>query len=152
MRPLKSKESPAPQAGQPLTKIFRDSVERVNTGAALIERERNQHANDKPRNGWGIRGDTIVEGRIVLGEESHSLRGKLKSCQTGEVAGCSEDFRTREQDLFKQPPAEKAKLLKMELSNCAIDAVSLYPTYRKPFDLIFQRTITEGWLPGLDSN
>jgi len=35
---------------------------------------------------------------------------------------------------LKQPPAEKAKLLKMVLSNCAIDAVSLYPTYRKPFD------------------
>lgn len=56
-----------------MTKIFRDSVERVNTGAALIERKRNQHANDKPRSGWGIRGDTIVEGRIVLGEESHSF-------------------------------------------------------------------------------
>ncbi len=53
---------------------------------------------------------------------------------------------------LRQPPAEKAKLLKMVLSNCAIDAISLYPTYRKPFDLIFQRTKTEGWLPGLDSN
>ena len=27
----------------------------------------------------------------------------------------------------------------MVLSNCAIDAVSIYPTYRTPFDLIFQR-------------
>jgi site-specific DNA recombinase len=53
---------------------------------------------------------------------------------------------------LKQPPAEKAKLLKMVLSNRAIDAVSLYPTYRKPFDLIFQKTKTEGWFPGLDSN
>jgi len=53
---------------------------------------------------------------------------------------------------LKQPPAEKAKLLKMVLSNCAIDAVNLYPTYRKPFDLIFQKTKTEGWLPGEDSN
>lgn len=34
----------------------------------------------------------------------------------------------------KQPPEEKAKLLKMVLSNCAIDAVSVYPTYRKPFE------------------
>ncbi len=39
----------------------------------------------------------------------------------------------------KQPPEEKAKLLKMVLSNCSIDAVSVYPTYRKPFDLIFER-------------
>jgi hypothetical protein len=50
---------------------------------------------------------------------------------------------------LKQSPTEKAKLLRMVLSNCAIDAVSLYPTYRKPFDLIFQRTKTEGWLPEL---
>jgi site-specific DNA recombinase len=32
-------------------------------------------------------------------------------------------------------PAEKAKLLRMVLSNCAVDAVSVYPTYRKPFDI-----------------
>jgi site-specific DNA recombinase len=50
----------------------------------------------------------------------------------------------------KQPPAEKAKLLKMVLSNCAIDAVSLYPTYRKPFELIFQKTKKEGWLAQVD--
>jgi hypothetical protein len=45
----------------------------------------------------------------------------------------------------KQPPEEKAKLLKMVLSNCAIDAVSIYPTYRKPFDLIFERVKTKEW-------
>jgi len=39
----------------------------------------------------------------------------------------------------KQPAVEKAKLLKMVLSNCTIDATSVYPTYRKPFDLIFER-------------
>src|SRR5712664_2436464 len=49
-------------------------------------------------------------------------------------------------------PAEKAKLLKMVLSNCRIDAVSLYPAYRKPFDLIFQRTKTEEWRARGDSN
>jgi site-specific DNA recombinase len=42
----------------------------------------------------------------------------------------------------RQNHVEKAKLLKMVLSNCAIDAVSLYPTYRKPFELIFQRVKT----------
>jgi site-specific DNA recombinase len=47
----------------------------------------------------------------------------------------------------KQPPAERAKLLKMVLSNCAIDAVSIYPTYRKPFDLILGRFKTEEWRP-----
>jgi len=38
-----------------------------------------------------------------------------------------------------QSAPEKAKLLRIVLSNRAIDAVSIYPTYRKPFDLIFQR-------------
>ena len=36
-----------------------------------------------------------------------------------------------------QCPTEKAKLLKMVLSNCTVDAVSVFPSYKKPFDLIF---------------
>jgi site-specific DNA recombinase len=53
---------------------------------------------------------------------------------------------------LKQPLAEKAKLRRIVLSNCKIDAASIDPTYRKPFDLIFQRVKNEEWLPGLDSN
>jgi len=53
---------------------------------------------------------------------------------------------------LRQPPAEKAKLLRIVLSNCKVDALNVYPTYRKPFDLIFNRVITKEWLPGLDSN
>jgi DNA invertase Pin-like site-specific DNA recombinase len=53
---------------------------------------------------------------------------------------------------LKQPPVEKAKLLRIVLSNCKIDAASVDPTYRKPFDLIFQRARNKEWLPGLDSN
>ena len=52
----------------------------------------------------------------------------------------------------KQPPQEKAKLLRMVLSNCAIDAASIYPTYRKPFDVIFQRTKNKEWCARRDSN
>jgi site-specific DNA recombinase len=51
-----------------------------------------------------------------------------------------------------QKPEEQAKLLKMVLSNCRIDGVSLYPTYRKPFDLIFQRAKTKDWRRERDSN
>jgi hypothetical protein len=43
-----------------------------------------------------------------------------------------------------QTPTEKAKLLPMVLSNCAVGAVSVYPTYRKPFDMIFKRAKNEG--------
>ena len=52
----------------------------------------------------------------------------------------------------KQTPKEKAKLLRMVLSNCSVDAVSLYPTYRKPFDLIFERAKNKEWRARGDSN
>jgi site-specific DNA recombinase len=51
-----------------------------------------------------------------------------------------------------QNPAEQAKLLKMVLSNCRIDGVSLYPTYRKPFDVICERAKTKEWRARQDSN
>ncbi len=38
-----------------------------------------------------------------------------------------------------QDSTEKAKLLRMLFSNCSVDAVSVTPTYRKPFDVIFKR-------------
>ncbi len=49
-------------------------------------------------------------------------------------------------------PAEQAELLKEVLSNCAIDDVSLYPTYRKPFDLIHRRAKDEEWSGREDLN
>ena len=51
-----------------------------------------------------------------------------------------------------QTPQEKAKLLRMVLSNCAVDAVSVYPTYRKPFDMIFERAKTGEWWAWVDLN
>jgi site-specific DNA recombinase len=51
-----------------------------------------------------------------------------------------------------QKPAEQAELLKTLLLNCAIDDVSLYPTYRKPFDLIAKRVKTEEWSGREDLN
>ena len=51
-----------------------------------------------------------------------------------------------------QTPQEKAKLLRMVLSNCAVDAVSVYPTYRKPFDMIFEQVKTGEWWAWVDLN
>ena len=51
-----------------------------------------------------------------------------------------------------QNSQEKAKLLRMVLSNCAVDAVSVYPTYRKPFDMIFERAKTGDWWAWGESN
>ena len=49
-------------------------------------------------------------------------------------------------------PAEQAEMLKDVLSNCSIDAVSLYPTYKKPFDRIVKRAKCEEWSGRADSN
>jgi site-specific DNA recombinase len=53
---------------------------------------------------------------------------------------------------LKQPSAEKGKLLKSVLLNCTTDGVSLTPTYRKPFNLIFQRAKNEEWSGRADLN
>jgi len=52
----------------------------------------------------------------------------------------------------RQSHAERAKLLKIVLSNCLLDSVSLYPTYRKPFDLILGAAKTGKWYARGDSN
>ncbi len=48
--------------------------------------------------------------------------------------------------------AERGQLLKMVLLNCATDGVSLTPTYRKPFQMIFERAKNEEWSGRLDLN
>ena len=48
--------------------------------------------------------------------------------------------------------AERGELLKKVLLNCATDGVSLTPTYRKPFDLIFQRVKNAEWSGREDLN
>jgi site-specific DNA recombinase len=52
----------------------------------------------------------------------------------------------------RQNPREQGKLLRIVLSNCATDGISLYPEYRKPFDLIFERAKREEWRARRDSN
>ena len=49
-------------------------------------------------------------------------------------------------------PAEQAELLRNVLLNCSIDAVSLYPTYRKPFDIIYRRAKNHEWSGREDLN
>jgi DNA invertase Pin-like site-specific DNA recombinase len=51
-----------------------------------------------------------------------------------------------------QKPAEQAELLRKVLLNCSIDAVSVSPTYRKPFDMIFARVKTKEWSGREDLN
>jgi site-specific DNA recombinase len=48
--------------------------------------------------------------------------------------------------------AEQGQLLKTVLLNCATDGTSITPTYRKPFDLIFQRAKNQEWSGRADLN
>ncbi len=51
-----------------------------------------------------------------------------------------------------QNPSEQGRLLKKVLLNCRVDGVSLYPTYRKPFDVIFERAKNKEWSGREDLN
>jgi site-specific DNA recombinase len=48
--------------------------------------------------------------------------------------------------------AERGQLLKSVLLNCSTDGVSLWPRYRKPFDLLFEHAKTENWSGREDLN
>ena len=49
-------------------------------------------------------------------------------------------------------PAEQAELLRKVLLNCTIDGASITPTYRKPFDMIFNRAKRKEWSGWADLN
>jgi site-specific DNA recombinase len=53
---------------------------------------------------------------------------------------------------FTRNHAERGQLLKTVLLNCATDGVSLTPTFRKPFDVIFERAKREEWSGREDLN
>ncbi len=48
--------------------------------------------------------------------------------------------------------AERGQLIKTVLLNCRTDGVSFWPTYRKPFDMIFERAKSQEWRGRRDSN
>jgi hypothetical protein len=54
--------------------------------------------------------------------------------------------------IFRRNMIEKAKLLRLMFSNFSVDAVSVSATYRKPFDMIFERARLEEWSGREDSN
>ncbi|MGA8153286.1 MAG: recombinase family protein [Terriglobales bacterium] len=85
-------------------------------------------------------------------EEEQGLLGaknQLESSEMGETLLTASKILELANKLYSlyltADPARQGKLLKMVLSNCAVGSASLSPTYRKPFDLIFQRAKTEEW-------
>ncbi len=53
---------------------------------------------------------------------------------------------------LSQNASEQGKLLKLIVSNCTTDGLTLCPEYRKPFDVIFERVKTEEWRARRDLN
>jgi hypothetical protein len=44
---------------------------------------------------------------------------------------------------ISQNPAESVKLLRMLFWNCSVEALSVMSTYKKPFDMIYERARLE---------
>ena len=75
--------------------------------------------------------------------------------QTSGADDAREAFELLEQasDLYlEQEPEERAKALKILVSNCRLTGEKLEPNYRKPFDLVAEGLRTGIWYPGQESN
>jgi DNA invertase Pin-like site-specific DNA recombinase len=92
-------------------------------------------------------------------QEESTIKGQISKLEEGKGADPLPDARRileLAQSAYSlyvtRKPAEQAELLRKVLSNCSIDAVSLYPTYTYPFDLISKRVKNQEWSGREDSN
>jgi site-specific DNA recombinase len=88
-------------------------------------------------------------------QEEQTILASLRELEQTGNSGPRSHSRTREQGAFSVRYADsdgKSEMLRSVLSNCAVDAVSVYPTYRKPFDMIFERAKTKDWWAWVDLN
>ncbi len=80
---------------------------------------------------------------------------ELKACSEDRIRDAKRILELANKAYFlyvTRKPAQQAELLRMVLLNCAIDSASVYPTYRKPFDMIFERAKREEWSGRADLN
>jgi site-specific DNA recombinase len=135
---------------------------RRRSSTRLLERQRALQA--KIDRGY----DGYVDGRI-----SDALWGRKSAEWEAELATVTAELSALEQPatsfvatgetilelvkragiLYKtQDPAEQRRVLDSVLSNCTFDRGSVYPTYRKPFDLFARASETGEWRREWDSN
>jgi hypothetical protein len=69
----------------------------------------------------------------------------------GRLGQILKDIHIPDQALLQIIEALHANQRGIQLSNCTIDAVSLYPTYRKAFYTIFTKGKTQEWCTPTDS-
>jgi len=90
--------------------------------------------------------------------EQTNIQTKLKTLQKADT-----DYYTTEiyllnlankaSGLFKSSkPDIKRQIIKLVLQNCVINDVTLYATYRNPFNLFAEGASRQKWLGGPDSN
>ncbi|MCG3117773.1 MAG: hypothetical protein LLH30_19045 [Candidatus Manganitrophus sp. SA1] len=88
--------------------------------------------------------------------EQDQIRIKLQAHQKANTNYLQEGIRILElanqahSQYVRQNAHEKARLLKILLSNCTLKDGSPCPTYRKPFDLVAESVKTKEWLAFVD--
>ncbi|HVZ84376.1 MAG TPA: hypothetical protein VG893_11945 [Terracidiphilus sp.] len=101
---------------------------------------------------WRARQAKWAEEEVAIKAQLSSLEDEKTPRRFVNLHFTLELAQTIDSKLVTANEFEKANLAKIVLSNSKIDAVSLYPTYRKPFDVIVRRAKNEEWLRGLDLN
>lgn len=85
-------------------------------------------------------------------EEQNSVTEQMERCQNAnrsylDLGGKLIELAEKAPLLYsKQLPMERRKLLNILLSNCTLKGGILYPTYRKPFDILLQMPENKSWL------
>jgi site-specific DNA recombinase len=123
-----------------------------------------KEAQNKLETAW----ENYIEGKIA--EELYQrLRGKYEAilghCATEEarLQDANKDFMALGEVLIElcksisdkyliMTPKEQAGLLKELCLNLTTDGVNVYPTYKKPFDVLAERHESNRWRPQRDSN
>ena len=96
-----------------------------------------------------------LTGDLCSAAMKHQDSGFGRGQDGGAAAEYAKDFRTLPSRLFSIPYAEARRTGRTAEKGTfepPIDAVSLYPTYRKPFDMIYRRAKTHEWSGREDLN
>jgi site-specific DNA recombinase len=95
---------------------------------------------------WQRKNTEFCEQEVTLASELEKLSSPVCSDQRALTAKKILELAHKAHFLYlTRNAAERAQLLKMVLSNCSTDGASFTPTYRKPFDAIFERAKNENW-------
>lgn len=95
---------------------------------------------------WRVRQAKWAEEELAIKAQLSSLEDVKTAQRLDNLHSTLELAQTIDSKVVTENEFEKADLAKIVLSNSKIDAISLYPTYRKPFDIIVRRAKNEEWL------